>query len=64
MYPMYPSRTLALSRFPKSQGGDDECTDGTADCHDKGRRPETDGSQEEESMAFTIEMRLWMILGD
>src|SRR5512132_3649072 len=42
----YPLRALVLARLPKSSGGDDERTAGTAPCHHQGRGPEIDRGQE------------------
>ena len=42
----YPFRAMVFARSPKSLGGHDERTEGTAHCHDQGRGPETDRGQE------------------
>jgi transposase len=42
----YPFRAWVLARSPKSLGGDDERTEGTAYCHHQGRGPEIDRGQE------------------
>src|SRR4030095_14521850 len=42
----YPFQALVLARLPKSLGGDDERTEGTAHCHHQRRGPEIDRGQE------------------
>src|SRR2546428_11945332 len=42
----YPFRAVVLARLPKSSGGDDERTAGTAHCHHQGRGPAIDRGQE------------------
>src|SRR5215831_18593718 len=42
----YPFRALVLARLPKSSGGDDERTEGTAHGHHQERGPEIDRDQE------------------
>src|SRR5947209_3615886 len=42
----YPFQALVLARLPKSLGGDDERTEGTAHCHHQRRGREIDRGQE------------------